>query len=67
MTPKSTNTVIENGWSHAEIKSKNRKKLTERLSLSRKKIKDMSPDELLDNAKLIDEEITTRGIGMLFG
>lgn len=35
--------------------------------LSKKKIKNMTPDELVENARLIDEEITTRGLGVLFG
>ena len=35
--------------------------------LSKKKIKDMQPTELLLNKKLIEEEIKNRGIGMLFG
>jgi len=39
---------------------------SERL-LSKKKLKNMTPDELLDNAKWIDNEITERGLGMLFG
>jgi len=46
---------------------KNRVPLLERTNLSHKKIKDMRPDELLDSIKLIEDEISSRGIGMLFG
>ncbi len=35
--------------------------------LSKKKLINMQPDELIQNKKLIDEEIERRGIGMLFG
>ncbi len=49
------------------IPYKNRILLSKRTNLSHKKIADMHPDELLDNIKLIEEEITTRGLGMLFG
>ena len=34
--------------------------------LSKRKIENMTPDELMENARLIDEEITSRGLGMLF-
>lgn len=46
---------------------KNRVLLSKRQSLSHKKIKDMHPDELLDNIKLVEDKISSRGIGMLFG
>lgn len=35
-------------------------------SLSRKKIKDMTPDELMEDLELINKEIAVRGLGMLF-
>jgi sulfatase maturation enzyme AslB (radical SAM superfamily) len=35
--------------------------------LSKKKITNMTPDELLENAEAIDREIGSRGLGMLFG
>lgn len=54
-------------WKHYEPKKKNRKKLSERIVLCRKKISDMTSDELINNKNLIDEEITSRGLGMLFG
>ena len=46
---------------------KNRVTLSKRKSLSHKRLSDMKSDELLDTQKLIDEEIVSRGLGMLFG
>lgn len=49
------------------IPYKNRVELSKRTNLSHKKIKDMRPDELLDSIKLVEVEMKTRGLGMLFG
>jgi len=35
--------------------------------LSKKKVKNMEPTELLMNRKMIEDEIEKRGLGMLFG
>ncbi len=43
------------------------KKRFGRNSLSRKQLTEMTPDELLDNQELLNNEMSTRGLGMLFG
>lgn len=35
--------------------------------LSKRKIKNMTSDELIENKHLLEEEIKRRGVGMLFG